>query len=202
MAQIKLIVEGGSMKPGPAVAQQLGPMGINLGKVIEDTNEATAGFKGMKVPVIIDVDAKTKSYTITVSSPPISELIKKELKLEKGSAKAGSIFLGNLSIEQIISVAKTKMSGMLAKELKSAVKLTLGSCVALGVFIESKSPKQVSAEVDEGVYDSQISQSKTDTSPEKRKELDAFFEQVRARQEAQLKAEELKAKEAEEKAAK
>jgi large subunit ribosomal protein L11 len=88
MTTIKLIVDGGSMKPGPTVAQQLGPMGINLGKVIEDTNKATSGFKGMKVPVALEVDPKTKEFTITVSSPPVSELIKKELGIEKASAQA------------------------------------------------------------------------------------------------------------------
>ena len=60
MPKIKLIVDGGAMKPGPAVAQQLGPMGINLGKVISDVNAATAGFKGVKVPVELDVNPKTK----------------------------------------------------------------------------------------------------------------------------------------------
>jgi len=78
--KVKLIVDGGSMQPGPAVAQQLGPMGINLGKVIADVNAATSGFKGTKVPVEIDVDPKTKTFTIKVSSPPVSELIKKQRK--------------------------------------------------------------------------------------------------------------------------
>ena len=85
--KVKLIVEGGDMKPGPTVSQQLGPMGINLGKVISDVNEATKGFKGMKVPVEIDVDPKTKDFTIQVFSPPVSEMIKKELNIEKGSGK-------------------------------------------------------------------------------------------------------------------
>jgi large subunit ribosomal protein L11 len=82
---VKLIVEGGNMKPGPAVSQQLGPLGINLGKVIQDVNDSTAGFKGMKVPVKLDVNPKTKEFLIEVSSPPVSELIKKEINVKKGS---------------------------------------------------------------------------------------------------------------------
>ena len=62
--KVKLIVEGGKMAPGPAVAQQLGPMGINLGKVIEDVNEATKSFAGIKVPVELDVNTKTKKLNI------------------------------------------------------------------------------------------------------------------------------------------
>ncbi len=52
MALIKLMVEGGKMSPGPAVAQQLGPMGINMGQVISDVNEATSEFKGVPVQFI------------------------------------------------------------------------------------------------------------------------------------------------------
>ena len=59
MAIIKLLVEGGKMTPGPAVAQQLGPMGINLGQLISDVNDKTKSFAGMNVPVILDVDADT-----------------------------------------------------------------------------------------------------------------------------------------------
>ena len=68
---VKLLVDGGDMKPGPAVAQQLGPLGINLGKVIADVNQSTAGLKGVKVPIELDVDAKTKTYKIKVFSPPL-----------------------------------------------------------------------------------------------------------------------------------
>jgi len=81
MVIIKLLVEGGKMAPGPAIAQQLGPMGLNLGQIISDVNTKTADFKGMNVPVILDVNPDTKEYGISVSSPPVSELIKKELKI-------------------------------------------------------------------------------------------------------------------------
>ena len=75
------------MTPGPAVAQQLGPMGINIGQVIADVNTATSEFKGVTVPVHLTVDSKTKEISIKVLSPPTSELIKKELKIEKASGE-------------------------------------------------------------------------------------------------------------------
>jgi len=196
---VKLIVDGGNMKPGPAVAQQLGPMGIDLGKITAKVNEETTGFKGMKVPVEIDVDPTTKEFTITVSSPPVSELIKKQLSIKKGSAEPGKVYVGNLAIEEIISVAKTKMPDMLAKDLKAAVKLVLGSCVALGTFVESKNAKEVEAEIEEGKYDLEISQEKTDVSQEKKTELDNFFKEKAAEQ-AEAKAAEEEAKAAEEEA--
>lgn len=77
MAVIKLIVDGGAMKPGPTIAQQLGPKGINIGKVIEDINKATIGFKGVKVPVELDVNEKTKKYEIRVFSPQLQNFSRK-----------------------------------------------------------------------------------------------------------------------------
>src|SRR3989344_1807077 len=186
--KVKLIVEGGAMQPGPAVAQQLGPMGINLGKVISDVNESTSGFKGMKVPVELDVNPKTKSYEIKVLSPPTSELIKKELGLEKGSGSALATKVGNIAIEHIIKVAKTKMSNLLAKDLKSAVKLVVGSCVSLGVLIENKEAKEIEKEIDQGKYDKEISNEITEVPIMKKKELELFFNEVKARQEKAKKA--------------
>lgn len=188
MPKIKLIVDGGSMKPGPAVAQQLGPMGINMGKVISDVNEATSGFKGLKVPVELDVDAKTKTYKIEVLSPPMAELIKKELKLEKGSGEAGRFFVGNIAFEQIVNVAKTKQDGLLAKDLKAAVKLAVGSCVSLGILIDNKTAKEAMADIEAGNYDKEISEGKTEASEEKKKELDVFWKDLSARQEKSKKA--------------
>jgi large subunit ribosomal protein L11 len=181
--KIKLIVEGGKMQAGPAVAQQLGPMGINMGKVISDVNEATASFKGVKVPVELDVDAKTKSYEIVVFSPPVAELIKKELKLEKGSGEAGKTQIGNIAIESVIGIAKQKMDGLLARDLKAAVKMVVGTCVSLGVLIDSKNGKEIMSDISEGKYDSEISSGKTEVSDEKIKKLAADFKGVSAEQE-------------------
>jgi large subunit ribosomal protein L11 len=185
---VKLIVDGGSMKPGPTVAQQLGPMGINLGKVTEEVNKATVGFKGMKVPVVLDINPLTKDFEISVSSPPVSELIKKEIGVEKGSAEAGTVKVGNISIEQLISVAKTKMPDMLAKDLKAALKLAVGSCVSLGILIESKNAKELIADINSGKYDSEISSEKTEANEEKLKLLKESFAAVKGEQDVAAKA--------------
>lgn len=186
--KIKLIVDGGAMKPGPAVAQQLGPAGINLGKVIADVNAATAGFKGTKVPVEIDADTKTKTYTIAVFSPPVAELLKKELGLEKGSGEAKKTKVGNIALERIIHIAKTKMPNLLAKDLKSAVKLVVGSCVSLGILVDNKPAKEIELDIDAGKYNKEIKGEITEVSAEKKKELDTFFKEVVSRQEKEKKA--------------
>ena len=63
---IKLLIDGGDMKPNAAISQKLGPMGINIGKVVSDINKATLSFKGIKVPVELDVNPKTKNFLINV----------------------------------------------------------------------------------------------------------------------------------------
>ena len=188
--QIKLLAEGGSMKPGPALSQTLGPAGINISEVIKKVNEATSNFKGMKVPVELDIDAKTKAITVNVFSPPVSELVKKELGIEKGSGEQDKIKVANASIEQIISVAKTKLPNLLCRDLKSAVKTVVGSCVSLGILVESKSPVEVEQEIDEGKYDKEINEEITETPEEKKKQLQEHFKEIEDQQQQMLKKEE------------
>jgi len=197
---IKLLIEGGNMTPGPAVAQQLGPMGVNLGKVISDVNEATKEFKGMKVPVELDIDEKTKEFTVSTSSPPTSELLKKELKLEKGTPDHKNQKVGNASIEDIIKIAKVKHPNMLEKEFKSAVKSVLGTCASIGILVESKEISELTSEVASGKFDKEINEKLTETNPEKRQELDNYFNEIKQEQEAKL-AEQKAAEEAAEEAA-
>jgi large subunit ribosomal protein L11 len=200
--QVKLIVDGGKMAPGPAIAQQLGPLGINIGKVISDVNEATKGFAGMKVPIELDIEPKSKTFKVKVFSPPVAELIKKEIAAEKGSGEPKKFKVGNISFERIISIAKTKMPNLLAKDMKKAAKLIVGSCVSLGVLIDNKEAKEVEKEIDAGVYDNEIKNEITEASEEKKKTLEQHFAIVKARQEKEKKAlEEAKAAEEAAKAA-
>jgi len=196
---IKLLIDGGDMKPGPAVAQQIGPMGVNIGKVISDVNSATQEFKGMKVPVELNINEKTKAFTVHTSSPPTSELLKKELKLEKGTNDHKNIKMGNASIEDIIKITKIKSSNMLEKDFKSAVKSILGTCTSIGILVESKNPNELMEEIVKGKYDKEINEKITETSEEKRKKLDEFFSEVKSAQDEKLEKEK---KEAEEEAAK
>lgn len=194
--KVKLIVDGGKMQPGPAVSQQLGPMGINLGKVISGVNDATKGFAGMKVPVEIDVNQKTREFAINVFSPPVAELIKKELGLEKGSGQPNKIKVGNIAFERVVSIAETKLPGLLAKDLRAAVKLIVGTCVSLGILIDNKEAKEIERSIESGIYDNEIDNKITEVSSEKKSNLEAFFAIRKAQQEKEAKAlEEAKAAE-------
>ncbi|RLF37417.1 MAG: 50S ribosomal protein L11, partial [Thermoplasmata archaeon] len=130
--------------------------GINVMQVVKTINEKTKKFEGMKVPVKITVDPKTKQFEIKVGTPPASALILKELGVEKGSSSPRTEKIGNLTMDQVIKIAKMKYDDLLGKDLKRKVKEIVGSCVSIGVTIEGKSPKEVIKEIDEGVYDSKF----------------------------------------------
>jgi len=198
--KIKLLIDGGDMKPGPAVAQQLGPMGVNMGKVISDVNQATQEFKGMKVPVELDIDEKTKEFTVHTSSPPTSELLKKELGLEKGSHDHKEIKMGNASIEDVIKITKIKYSNMLERDFKRAVKSVLGTCASIGILVENTSPNELIKEVENGKFDKEINEQLTETSPEKRQKLDDYFAEIKSAQDEKIEEAKKAAEEAEKKA--
>jgi large subunit ribosomal protein L11 len=196
--KIQLMVEGGKATASPQMAQSLGPKGINIKEVLAKINEKTKEFSGMKIPVNIEVN-KDKSYDIVVGTPPASELIKKEIGLEKGSGKAHVEKVGNLAIEQIIKIAKMKQEGMLVNSLKSAVKSVIGSCGSLGILVEGKEPIEINKEIDDGKYDEFIKTGKTEVSEEKKKRLKAQLEGVKEELEKEMEAEKAEEEKKEEK---
>ncbi|SRR3989344_3904839 len=187
--KIKILAEGGNLVPGPGLSQKLGPAGLNINQVIQDINKATLEFKGLKVPVELDVDTSKRTFIVKVFSPPTSELLKREIKIEKGSGSQKKIRVANLSIEQVILIAKAKFPNMLSKNLKSAVRSVVGTCGSLGVLIENKNPDEVQEEISEGRYDKEILAGKTEMSEEKKKSLDEFYAEVKKKQDLILKQE-------------
>lgn len=161
MAKITIpaIVEGGKATAGPPLGPALGPLGVNIGGIIGAINEKTKTYSGLKVPVKVVIDKETKAFEIEVGSPPTGELIKGELKIEKGR-KGGADdpkTVGNITMAQVVKVAKMKQTGSLVKSLKNGVKEVLGTCVSLGVTCEGKDPREVQKEVDAGKHDSLLS---------------------------------------------
>ena len=151
--KINALVDGGKATAGPPLGPKLGPLGINVGQLIADINKATKDFEGIKVPVDLVIDTTTKTWEITVGTPPTSQLIFKELKISKGSGKAGEEVAGDVSKDIIIKVAKLKQESMGTKTLKSAIKNVLGTCISAGLTVEGKHPKEVQKEVDKGAWD-------------------------------------------------
>jgi large subunit ribosomal protein L11 len=157
---VQALVEGGKASPAPPLGPSLAPTGVNIGQVIAAINEKTRDFAGMQVPIKVVVDKAARSFEIEVGTPPTSALIKKELGLkepvkEEAGVK-GKKAIGNLSIEQCVKIARAKQGASMARTLKAGVKEIIGTCLSLGVTVEGKNAKEVSKEIDEGVYDPQL----------------------------------------------
>jgi len=153
---IKALIEGGKASAGPPLGPALGPLGVNIMQIINTINEKTKQFDGMKVPVKVIVDPKTKDFEIEVGTPPATSLILKELGLEKGSGSAGTHKIGDLTVDQAIKVAKMKYDNLLGKELKQKTKEVIGTCVSIGITVEGKKPQEVQKAIDEGEFDSKF----------------------------------------------
>ena len=108
----------------------------------------------MRVPVKIIVETEDKSFEVNVGTPTASALIVAELKVEKGSGTPNTVKVGNLSMEQMVRIAKIKQSQLLSPTLKKATKEMLGTCVSLGVTVEGKDPREVQKDIDAGTYES------------------------------------------------
>jgi len=154
MTDIKVLVEGGKASAGAPLGPALGPLGLNIGEVVNQINEKTKAYAGMKVPVTVEVDAGAKTFEIKVGSPPTSALIKKELGLAKGSGNPKADFNGNLSIDQVKKIAEMKIENLAAYTVKSAAKEVIGVCDSMGVKVEGKRAKETQKDIAAGKFDS------------------------------------------------
>ncbi|MFW9966407.1 MAG: 50S ribosomal protein L11 [Candidatus Thorarchaeota archaeon] len=150
------MVEGGKASGGPPIGPALGPTGVNIFQVVTKINEVTQAYTGLKVPVKITVNPNDKSFTVDVGTPPTSALILKEIGQAKGSGEPNTNIIGNLTIDQIKSIAKGKANDLSALNMKSAALIVSGTCVSLGVTVEGKPAKEFQQDVREGVWDSQL----------------------------------------------
>lgn len=147
---VKVLVEGGKATPGPPLGPALGVLGVNVAQVVAKINEETSHLEGLKVPVTVTVDTKTKQFELKVGLPPVSVLIKKELGLEKGAKTAGKETVGDLPFQKVVEIAKARQAATLAKGLREAVSEVLGTCVSMGVTVDGLDPREVQREVREG----------------------------------------------------
>jgi large subunit ribosomal protein L11 len=171
-SSVEVLIEGGKATAAPPLGPALGPLGVNIGAVVADINKKTADYKGMQVPVKVNVDDKTKEYTITIGTPPASALIKKEARVDKGSGKPDKEIVADLKIEQIIKIAKMKEDALSGKTLKEKVKEIIGSCRSLGVKVEEVTAEKAIELVNQGKFDAEIKAEKTEITAEEQKELD------------------------------
>ena len=150
---ISALVTGGQASSGPPLGPALGPMGVNIMEVINAINEKTKDFEGMKVPVTVSVFPDTKKWEIDVGIPSAAGLILKEAGIQKGSGTTGTEWVGEVTMDSVVKVAKTKLETSYATSLKSVAKTIVGTCLPLGIKVEGKTPKEITLEINEGKWD-------------------------------------------------
>ena len=133
---VKLQVPAGKANPSPPIGPALGQRGLNIMEFCKAFNAQTQGVEpGLPLPVVITAFAD-KSFTFVIKTPPATVLIKKAIKLDKGSANPLKIKVGKITREQLEEIAKTKMKDMNAASLDAAVRTIAGSARSMGVAVE------------------------------------------------------------------
>jgi len=150
---VSALVTGGQANAGPPLGPTLGPLGVNILQIVNAINDKTKDFEGMKVPVTVSVDKKSKQWTVEVGIPSAAALILKEAGLQKGSGTSGATWVGDITPDSVVKVAKLKIDSSYATDIKSAAKEIIGTCLALGIKINGKNPKEINPEVNAGKWD-------------------------------------------------
>lgn len=130
---IKLQVPAGKANPSPPIGPALGQHGVNIMEFCKSFNAQTQGGD-MIIPVVITV-YKDRSFTFIMKTPPAANLIKKTIKLDKGSAAPNTAKVGNLTKSQLHDIAKVKMPDLNCYDVESAMRIVAGTARSMGVDI-------------------------------------------------------------------
>ena len=133
---IKLQIPAGKANPSPPVGPALGQRGLNIMEFCKAFNAQTQSMEpGLKIPVVITAFAD-KSFTFQLKSPPATVLIKKAIKLEKGSSRPNADKVGKITRAQLEEIAKIKTKDLTAADMDAAVKTIAGTARSMGVIVE------------------------------------------------------------------
>jgi large subunit ribosomal protein L11 len=135
MGQIKLQIPAGKANPAPPVGPALGQRGVNIMEFCKAFNAATQNMGDMVIPVIITV-YEDRSFTFVTKTPPVTNLIKKELNIEKGSSNPNRDKVGKLTKEQLRKIAEIKLPDLNTKDIEQAMKIVAGSARSMGIEVE------------------------------------------------------------------
>jgi large subunit ribosomal protein L11 len=132
---IKLQIPAGKANPAPPVGTALGPHGLNLMDFCNKFNEGTAGKGDSVIPVIITI-YEDRSFSLVFKTPPVSDMIKKALKAEKGSGNPLKNKIGKLTRAQVRAIAEAKGADLNAAGMDAADRIVAGTARSMGVDVE------------------------------------------------------------------
>jgi large subunit ribosomal protein L11 len=132
---IKLNLPAGTATPAPPVGPALGQHGVPIMDFIKEYNARTEKLKGQIIPAVITVYVD-RSFTFVTKLPPVAEMIKKKLNIQKGSGKAGREVIKKLSMQQAKEIAEEKMKDLNAYTVEAAMKVVAGTARSMGIEVE------------------------------------------------------------------
>jgi large subunit ribosomal protein L11 len=144
--EVSVLVEGGKAAAGAALGAALGPLGVNVGQVVTQINEKTKQFAGMKVPVLVKVDAGTRAFTLEVGRPPTAALLLKEAGKDKGSGRAKTDVIGDVSLDAVREIAEAKGADLQGRTVEERMNQVLGTAVSMGVTVDGQDPRRLLAQ--------------------------------------------------------
>jgi large subunit ribosomal protein L11 len=134
-AIVKLAIDAGKATPAPPIGPALGQHGVPIMDFCKEFNARTSEMGGNVIPVVLTV-YEDRSFTFITKTPVSTHLIKKALKLDKGSAVPNKEKVGKLTKQQVEEIAKEKMKDLNTNDLDQAVKIIKGTAKSMGVEIE------------------------------------------------------------------
>lgn len=133
--QIKVNLPAGAATPAPPLGPTLAQHGIPIMEFVKAYNEKTQDQRGEIIPCVITV-YEDRSFEFELKLPPVSAMIKKELRIEKGSGEAGKKFAGKLSKDKLREIAEKKLPDLNANDVDAALKIVEGSARSMGIQVE------------------------------------------------------------------
>ena len=136
---VKLQVRGGVANPSPPVGPALGAAGVNIMEFCKQFNARTQDKQGKILPVVITV-FKDKSFDFVVKTPPAAVQLLEAAKIKKGSGEPNRVKSGNVSWDQVKSIAEDKMIDLNAFTVESAMSMVAGTARSMGMKVSGKRP--------------------------------------------------------------
>jgi large subunit ribosomal protein L11 len=132
---IKLQIPAGKATPAPPVGPALGQHGINIMAFCKEYNERTASQDGFIIPAEITV-YEDRSFSFVTKMPPVSDLLRRALGVEKGGGNPGSEKIGKISRDKLYEVARNKMKDLNTTDIDKAASIVAGTARSMGVDVE------------------------------------------------------------------
>jgi large subunit ribosomal protein L11 len=133
-AVVKLQIPAGKANPAPPIGTALGPQGVNIMAFCKEYNERTAAQAGMVIPAEITI-YEDRSFTFVTKTPPVPDLLKKAVGIDKGSATANKAKVGSLDRAKLREIAELKMKDLNAISIEGAESMVIGTARSMGITI-------------------------------------------------------------------